>query len=199
MLEKTTTDIKNVYEDSHIFPAVTICNLNAFSTYPDSNAQYIGEILMEHNFSLPLNVSNSNYESATKLLHSGLDILKANVKKRVLEVNLTSSELLTLGFDIDTMLVSCTYARKVCEAKDFSYSYSFEYGNCYTFNADFYKNSTVVSNALTGSTASLELELFAGIGGYLKVHLPFSTVVLLTFYLKPKGYMIGSVLNLDLL
>lgn len=122
---------------------------------------------MEHNFSLPLNVSNSNYESATKLLHSGLDILKANVKKRVLEGNLSSSELLALGFDINTMLVSCTYARKVCEAADFSYSYNFEYGNCYTFNADFYRNQTVVSSALTGSTASLELELFAGIGGNL--------------------------------
>lgn len=171
LLEKTTTDIKNVYEDSHIFPGVTICNLNTFSSYPDSNIQYVSKILIQNNFTLPLNVSNSEYGTASKLLHSGLNILRANLRKRHLEGNLTSSELLALGFDIDTMLVSCNFARQVCGANDFIYSYNYEYGNCYTFNADFYRNSTTSPSVLTGSTASLELELFAGIGGILRVNL----------------------------
>ena len=49
--------------------------------------------------------------------------------------SLSASQLKSLGLDLQTeMLISCVYAGKVCDARNFRYYYTYEYGNCYMFN-----------------------------------------------------------------
>ena len=91
-----------------------------------------------------------------KLLQS---LLKAIV---MTEANFTAYNLTLqdVGFTLDTMLISCFYNGLKCSKSDFTYNYTYEYGNCYTFNKNG-SRTTKISGAGTG----LQLELFVGVPG----------------------------------
>jgi len=79
--------------------------------------------------------------------------------------NATSNQtyLQSIGFTIDSLLISCYFNGLPCTASDFSWFYDFNYGNCYTFN----KNTTSIKTiSKAGPTYGLQLELFTGIPGY---------------------------------
>jgi hypothetical protein len=65
-----------------------------------------------------------------------------------------------LGFEIKNILIDCKFNGEDCTSEDFVEFYSYEYGNCFTFNLN--KTSTKsVSRTKTG----LQMELFTGIPG----------------------------------
>ena len=66
-----------------------------------------------------------------------------------------------IGFKIQNVLMSCKFNRIECNYTDFDDFYSFEYGNCYTFNKKGLQNIRTVSTTKVG----LELELYAGMSG----------------------------------
>jgi hypothetical protein len=42
----------------------------------------------------------------------------------------------SLGYDLNEMLMFCSYNWQTCAAQDFKYFFNSIYGNCYTFNAN---------------------------------------------------------------
>ena len=63
------------------------------------------------------------------------------------------------------MLISCSFNFIKCYPRDFIYSYSSHYGNCYTFNSGLYSNGTKYtprSVSLNGQFYGLTLEIFLG-------------------------------------
>ena len=69
------------------------------------------------------------------------------------------------GYQIENMLVSCTFNYNPCSASSFTYYYDPNLGNCYTFNKGLYDNGTLypINNVtIPGLAYGLTLELFLG-------------------------------------
>ena len=72
---------------------------------------------------------------------------------------------------LDSMLISCEFQGNPCTIKDFYHSYSYEYGNCFTFNSQKPNASTTQHNYTSYATRKatrpgwqygLRLEMYAG-------------------------------------
>ncbi len=162
--ESTSSSITNVFTNIHEFPAVTICNINPFNTKPD-NKPFFDDILQRGNFSLAIDSQNSSdlerFRQANSVMKSAIKYLKQEVMFNLLQ----NESLVDKGFTIQDMLVSCTFEDFQCNTKDFVYSRSFNYGNCYTFNSALNNLSSMPLTVQTGLQASFQLELFSGIEG----------------------------------
>lgn len=98
------------------FPAVTICNNDAFTT---SNAQNLyEEIAKESGLKLFTNQVNSDLNSLVRIKAANPSYGDENRRK--------------LGFE-KSLILSCKFNEKKC-INDLHWYYSFEYGNCWQFN-----------------------------------------------------------------
>lgn len=74
-----------------------------------------------------------NKEVASEML----DLLQAKIMYNQIH-NFTfgnsSRSLETLGFDFSFMVLSCSFNGIDCQRSDFFWTWSYQYGNCYTFN-----------------------------------------------------------------
>jgi hypothetical protein len=144
------------------FPAITICNQNPFNEryalkylqdkylftrdygyYNPINSELIEKVEeYEFYFSISDKIVNNKYQTINQL-------------KRTLTNDLNQTELLNIGYDLDTdMLISCQYNGNSCSETngDFKKFWNNIYGNCYTFNSG--NNSY-----LTGDQNGLHLEM----------------------------------------
>ena len=157
-------NFQRLVETESEFPAVTFCNLNAFD--PATN-QYVGNYLMtrlkENNIQPKIEVNASETPSVK------LDLLQSLLKAIIItEKNFTAYNLTLkdIGFSLDTMLISCFYNGVKCYNKDFVYYYTYEYGNCFTFNKN---SSSIRKTKLSGPGTGLQLEIFVGVPGFFKI------------------------------
>ncbi len=149
----TFINYNTMIESPAEFPAITICNLNPFDmgTYAETGT-YINKKLVANQISPTVNISANDI--GISVVHAAADILKASV----IADNLNDTYKKNLGFNLETMLISCFYNGQTCFASNFSWFWSFDYGNCYTFN-------TNIKTSKSGPTTGLKLELFLGLPG----------------------------------
>ena len=153
---QTNINYQEIIETSSEFPAVTICNLNPIDfTSRNLTGDYIKKTLRRYNINPTI---NATYLNGYDLVMQASSILKANI---IADETITQEDRKNLSFTLDTMLISCYYNDQKCNASDFYYFYSFEYGNCYSFN---YENVTRVTSKY-GPSSGLTLELFVGVQG----------------------------------
>jgi hypothetical protein len=126
-------------------------------------SNYLMGILQARGISPQINLQDGEY--AIDKLEEASSALKASV---IADKSLNDSFLESLGFTLDTMLISCYYNNQRCNKSDFTWFRTFEYGNCYTFNGVFDQNKNMVDSKTTskaGPSNGLVLELFIGAGG----------------------------------
>jgi hypothetical protein len=112
-------------------------------------------------------ISPTTDQDALDLVTTAVDVIKSAI---VSDRNLTNDNLKTIGFTIDTMLISCYFDSSPCNSSDFTWSHSYQYGNCYTFNANLDDNNNKKAARTTkksGPKNGLSLELFVGAGGII--------------------------------
>lgn len=154
----TTAKYQVIIETKEIdYPAVTICNLNAFD--PSTNEKsgiYLKEKLKENR--IPPEIQLNDSDTAIKNVTITSTLLKAIAMSETNFAcyNITRKDL---GFSMESMLISCFYNDIQCNASDFLLVYTFDYGNCYTFNN---KNGSLKKTRKSGPGSGLELELFVG-------------------------------------
>lgn len=156
---------ENVIDAPASFPAVTFCNLNPFDLASDaSTGKYISQVLKNHNLSA-ISILNGK-QNSTQIADRASAILKSNVVADSRWLN--ASEIENLGYSLDQMLISCYFNGIECNASDFTWLRSYEYGNCYTFNG--LRDSTgnlraIKKTSKPGPANGLRLELFIGLSG----------------------------------
>lgn len=153
----TTAQYQVIIEAESEFPAVTLCNLIAFD--PSTNVMsgiYLKEKLNENNIQPQITLDDS--DTAIKKVTTISTLLKAIAMS---ETNFSCYNITRkdLGFSMESMLISCFFNGNKCSASDFLLVYTFEYGNCYTFNN---KNGSAKKTKISGPGSGLELELFVG-------------------------------------
>ncbi|CAF1045883.1 unnamed protein product [Brachionus calyciflorus] len=157
---ETTSKIQIHTETSSIFPAITICNLNFFTS--EYSAIFI------KNLSLDMQ-SNSyfNYDSYKTLV----EIISKNEE--------FMSDSYKFGDSFEKLIVHCQLLTIDCKNKDYwNYYYHQLYGNCYQINT---KNDNLIRVRRTGWYNALNIilnisladgleGLYAGIGAVVMIH-----------------------------
>jgi hypothetical protein len=126
-----------------------------------------------NNFNIDTNISPNSSQPLTQIKNL-LKQFKIIAKQRNNENKRNSSANNNdIGFDINTMLISCEFNGDPCNASNFVNSYSFEYVNCYTFNKNIGGPLKKVSQRKSGLT----LELYAGLEGDYSIERGFYVAV----------------------
>ncbi|CAF3737478.1 unnamed protein product [Rotaria socialis] len=111
----TQTSVEIVAERGMRFPAVTVCNANPY------RKDKMNAALLAFSEKNRVNLTETNAESLAYSLLA--DLFNQN----------ETAELVDLGFQLDNMLLSCSYNGIEC-SHDFVLSISSVFGNCFTFN-----------------------------------------------------------------
>lgn len=161
------TSIREKNEYSALFPTVTVCNLNFFTTdYAYSNFESFA--------------SSSGYNlTEDDLTDDHIDFLLNIFKENLFRSELNLKELFKYGYLFEDILISCTFGLNDCNSSYIENFYSTTYGNCFRFNSgigiDLIKTSrSIVKEELelvlfTGIPDKLK-PIFASIGAYVFIH-----------------------------
>lgn len=124
----TVTRAQQIYLTSAEFPAITICNQNAFAT--STSAGFIEKLLIANKI-----VNESNPQDFFD--HTFTDQLLAYryfISNNVLNPKFSDTFRKSLGYQMSEMIVSCVYNLSPCTADDFYWFFDVAYGNCFVFN-----------------------------------------------------------------
>ena len=128
-----------------IFPIVSICNINPFTTEYSNN--FINSIVDINNLGL-----DSQYQS----------LLYANS----LNTNKSRFDRKKFGFNLSEILFTCSFVSNSCNLNDdFEYYYDVNYGNCFRYNSgrNMHGNKTKQKYVYgRGINNALDLELYIG-------------------------------------
>lgn len=126
---QTTTKIRYVNELPGQFPTVMVCNTNPFTT--TFSVEFVKQI-MENNSLIangtqafdPINLTSDKLK---KILY----LTRAYAKSD----NFSQSNKMKLGFSLNEFILGCKMNFYMCDMRDWTWHYDFEYGNCFTYNS----------------------------------------------------------------
>lgn len=135
----TTISVENKVEIPSPFPEVMICNLNPFQT--DLALSFLNNNQIFEN-------GNSKFEN----IH-----IKIGLLNQISSFNDTHKR--QFGFNINEILIDCTFNMRKCNSEDFEWYFHSFYGNCFRFKPLNFSHKSI---SQTGSLFGLVLKLFSG-------------------------------------
>ena len=148
---QVTTNARTIYETPTLFPKITICNLNMFTT------QYALDFLTGIDGSIlnldtiPSNLTNAeSNELVNYIFYQALNIAVTK--------NFTEQERQMFSHSFDDILLTCYFNGQLCTANDFIAVFDSAYGNCLVFNSD----NKIKTSSVAGSLYGLQLQIYTG-------------------------------------
>ena len=153
-----STTTRTLYETPALFPKITICNINPFTT------KYALEFLKQINEEVApnYNVFNDDEQINQLDLLTKLDIIERIKIRAIYKMNeLNETEKRKLSHPIDEILVKLESSS--CSPNDFAWYFDPWYGNCWMINSGF--NSTgqrvaLIKKSLTGEYHGLKMGFY---------------------------------------
>lgn len=149
----TNVSIKVIYDLPASFPAITICNLNAFNEASSSDYLDKQAIDLECIFA-----TNRTHYTIKKCFNSteNIDVFSdyhLNQLKRVVANDQTvTANLSAFGFDLDKdMLVRCFFNNEVCSGFNFTQYWNADNGNCNCFELQLFCFIVFIGNCFIGN------------------------------------------------
>jgi hypothetical protein len=148
-----TNTVRTVYETPAVFPKVSICNVNPFTS--------------KYGYEFLRNLTNNTFDTSFPENESTFQKLTQafiiQTKAFTIIKNLTDIDKKRLGLDLKDSLLSCAFNLYECTSDDFSWYFDENFGNCYSFNSGF--NSTGQRrddsvSYLAGSWHGLQVDFF---------------------------------------
>jgi len=134
-----TTKTRYVRESSMVFPKVTICNNDPFTT--EASMKFLANLFRtdpEFSEDLERAVNNGvNVTSDIELANYILGLKRFDINMKLLEKAWQSDEATkkSLGYDRKTLILNCLFNVEVC-TDNLTHTYDIRFGNCFTFNAN---------------------------------------------------------------
>ena len=126
---QTTSKIRFVNELPGLFPTVMVCNSNPFST--DFSVEFVKQIMGNNSLIAPGTEAFDPINLTTEKLEAILYLTRAFAKSD----NFSQAEKMSLGFSLSEFILGCKMNFYPCDMRDWTWSYDFTYGNCYTYNS----------------------------------------------------------------
>jgi hypothetical protein len=150
------TTSRTIYEMPVIFPKITICNLNPFTTYFGMRMLYKAN----KNFSPNLNFFDDTKKVQNMTLIQKLTFLNnLNIASMAYVSVFNETYQKKLGHSLDDIMLECKFNYDRCSTSDFTWSFDSSYGNCYSFNAN---KSDLKLSFMPGQAFGLRLTLYSG-------------------------------------
>ena len=168
-LHEVTTKIRTIYERPTLFPTITICNKNLYTT------DYALEQLRNDidSYHLP---NLFNYTELLKLnFYDRKNLISGILYTFSDKIGIYSeSEKKKLGHTIDDMLIECIFNNKECTQHEVVWYFDKLYGNCFKFNSGFDSEGMhpIRSVNQPGKLYGLSLTLFEKLPNALKRIVP---------------------------
>jgi hypothetical protein len=143
------TTSRTIYETPSVFPKVTFCNLNPFTTL--NSLSYVNQLFSDSMLTNLSYLSKSYAVAPINLGIQGLISQKSSETKKA------------LGHSLDDVLIGCKFNYLACTSADFSWEYDKNYGNCYSFNSGSNSSGQKVDlkmSSLAGFSYGLQLDLY---------------------------------------
>ena len=141
------TTSRTIYETPSVFPKVTVCNLNQFTTL--NGWKYVSKY---YNDSILTNLTYYvKYFENFMAGNLALNLLSTNELKK------------SIGHSLDDVLIGCKFNYQECNSSDFKWEFDRTYGNCFSFNSGFNSTGQAVDlkkSSLAGSSYGLQLDLY---------------------------------------
>ena len=153
------TTSRTVFETPTMFPKVTVCNINPFTTeyaYNFLKEDPVAETIFDQNRTL-------SYRESVNLINDvtfralGLINLK----------NFSDQDRARLGHSFDDILLSCYYGGAKCNSSYFSWKFDPFYGNCYVFNSG--ERIALQKSSVAGPLYGLKMKFFVNFNEKLNV------------------------------
>jgi len=134
-----TTKTRFVRESSMLYPKVTVCNNDPFTT--EASMKFLANLFRtDPKFSANLEsaVNNRvNVISDIELANYFLGIGWKDINMKLLEKAWQSDEATkkSLGYNQQNFITNCDFDKKMCTGS-FTHTYDIRFGNCFTFNAN---------------------------------------------------------------
>jgi hypothetical protein len=128
---EVSTTSRTLYETPALFPQITVCNVNPFTTH------YAAEFIKKINQDLYPDVDIFNEDQMKKLNFSMKNVFINKIKNfaRYKMNSLNETEKKKLSHSLQDMMPSCYFNQKECLVNDFDWYFDPYYGNCWTFNS----------------------------------------------------------------
>jgi hypothetical protein len=154
-----TTTLRTSYETPALFPKITICNTNPFTT------RYAAEFLRQLNREFYPDFDVFNSEQMSQLTYKEKYGLIGKLKlMAVYKMNgLNETEKRKLAHPLEEILFSCSFNFLHCEANDFTWVFDPWYGNCWIYNSGFNRTGQKVpfiSSSLPGLTYGFQMSVY---------------------------------------
>ena len=146
-----STTSRTLYETSAVFPKITVCNRNQFTTpfafeflRNLSIIEFNGVDMFDSN-----QMQNLTFQDKVDMF----DELNAVASMIVNSKKFSDYDRKKLGHSLQDMISYCTYNRNLCSYADFEWKFQGDYGNCYMFNS----GTKSLKSVLTGVASGFEL------------------------------------------
>jgi hypothetical protein len=146
------TTSRVIYETPTLFPKVTLCNQNMFTT---KKAFEFAE-----SFNVSWNIyKNRNFMKEMKFTERSMtrEQFYELVSGDTFKSNFSDENRRMLGHNFEDILLSCYFNNQVCNSSHFKWKFDPSYGNCYEFNSD---ENNIKQSTIPGWINGLILELY---------------------------------------
>ena len=183
---EVNTITRQVFEMPSIFPRVTICNYNQFTT------EHAIGFLKITNMDISPNISIFDADQMKTLNHSQIDSLISDINKRASAKMFAKSfpleEKLKQSHFIDDLLLNCNFNKQPCTSADFVWTLDPLMGNCYAFNTA-NVGTTLKKTAIAGPVAGLQMDLYVNFHENLTLFNSFTGGIGAIIHIDNNSYM----------
>ncbi|GIY18266.1 amiloride-sensitive sodium channel subunit alpha [Caerostris darwini] len=156
------------------FPAVTVCNLNRVADYHSEcfeNNKTWSACIQESLFVDHLIMSERKMYTAIPKTATQLEIRHKLKLQKFFDhyTHLDYADRKCYGYRLHQLVTNCNFNSMSCQADNFSYFQSIQYGNCYTFNkaSSNHMESSRLAVRKVGQDSGLDLELDTLLKNYI--------------------------------
>jgi hypothetical protein len=154
------TTLRTFYATPALFPKITVCNVNSFTT------QYAAQFLKQINQELYPNVDIFNVEQMRKLNFRSkieyINTIKSSARYKMNSLNKTEKK--KLSHSLEDMMFTCYFNQQKCTVKDFNWYFDPYYGNCWIFNSGINETTgrkmSLLSNSFPGELYGLRMDFY---------------------------------------
>ena len=152
------THLETIVEIPSLFPAITLCHINALKS---KEAENLVKDIFKADYGIDL---NGNHSLTPHELIEKLEYINMKARFKAFLPEYGDEKRHRLGFSLEDSLIECFYNHHSCDHRDFIWTYSLEYGNCYQFNTGFDNDGKrtlpIKLNFVPGSQNGLQLMFF---------------------------------------
>ena len=182
---RVSTTTRTLYETPALFPKVTICNVNPFTT------QYATGFLSRINKDLNYTIDIFDKIQMKSLSFYNKSEIIANVYyQAIFKMNsLNETEKRKLSHSLENLVHNCYFNAQPCSKSDFKWHFDPFYGNCWQFNSGF--------NGITNERVKLGYNSFPGEFYGLSLIFYVNFFKNLTTFNSYNGGGLGGVVRID--